>query len=108
MIRKPISDLNQEKSNRGIGPRGPDGRFIISPSKQKWAMVIESDSGSETPLMDTESPKMPEPLDNTPLRKSTFGRGGPKLVKDRTSPNSPQTPTNTPMPGSSTDQPIDH
>ena len=69
MISKPISDFNKEQSNRGIGPRGPDGRFTRLPFKLKRAMVIESDSGSETPLKDTESLKTPEPLDNTTLKK---------------------------------------
>ena len=34
MISKPISDFTHEQNNRGNGPRGPDGRFIRSPSKQ--------------------------------------------------------------------------
>ena len=91
MISKPISEFSQKQNNRGIGPRGPDGRFIRSPTKQKRAMVVESDSESETPLMDTESPKTPEPPANT--TKGTFGRGRPKLVRDRTSSNSSQTTT---------------
>ena len=33
-ISKPI-DFKQEYSNRGTGPRGPDGRFTKSPLKQK-------------------------------------------------------------------------
>ena len=93
MISKPISDFAQRGNNRGIGPRGPDGRFIRSPSEQKRTTVIESLSESETPLMDTESPKTPEHLDNTTLEKSTFGRGMPKLVRDRTNSNSPQAST---------------
>ena len=98
---EPISNFAQEQNKRGIGPRGPDGGFTRSPFKQKRAMVIESDRGSETPSMGTESPKTPEPLDNTTLKKTTFGRGRPKLIRDRTSPNSPQTPTAAPMPESS-------
>ena len=93
MISKFISDFTQEQNNRGIGSCGPDGRFIRSPSKQKRVMVIESDSESETPLMDTESPKTPELPDNTTLKKSTFGRGRPKLVRDRTNSSSPQATT---------------
>ena len=92
MISKPISEFSQEQSNRGIGPHGPDGRFIRSPSKQKQAMVIESGSESETPLMDTESPKTPELPANTTIN-STFGRGRPKLVRDRTNSNSSRTTT---------------
>ena len=93
LISKPISDFTQEQNNRGIGPRGPDGCFIRSPSKQKRTMVIESDSESQTPLMDTVSPKTTEPQANTTLKTGTLGRGRPKLVRDRTSPNSPQAAT---------------
>ena len=74
MISKPISKVYQEQNNRKIGPCGPDSRFISSPSKPKRATVIESDSESETPLMDTESPKTPDP----PMTTTTsgfFGRG---------------------------------
>ena len=60
-------------------------------------MVIESDSESETPLKDTEIPKTPEPQTNTTLKTGSLGRGRPKLVRDRTSPNSPQA-TTTPGP----------
>ena len=35
MISKPISDFKQEQNNRRIGPRGLDGQFIRSRSKQK-------------------------------------------------------------------------
>ena len=94
MISKPISDFTQEQNNRGIGPRVPDGRFIRSPSKQKRAMVIESESESETHSMGTENPMMTSELpDNTTLIKSTFGRGRPKLVRDRTNSNSSQATT---------------
>ena len=90
MISKPISKSYQEQNNRGIGPRGPDGRFIRSPSKPKRATVIESESEPETPLMDTDSPKTPDtPMTTT--TSSSFGRGRPKLVRDRKSTSSPQT-----------------
>ena len=52
LIGKPIADFNQELNNSGIGPRGPDVRFIKPPSKQKRAMVIESEDDSEAPLME--------------------------------------------------------
>ena len=55
-------------------------------------MVIESNSESEMPLMDTESPKTPELPANTTI-KATFGRGRPKLVRDRTNSNSSQITT---------------
>ena len=90
MISKPISKFYQEQNNRGIGPRGPDGRFIRSPSKPKRATVIESDSESETTLMDTESPKTQDPPMTT-TTSGSFGRGRPKLVRDRKSTSSPQT-----------------
>ena len=97
MISKPI-DFNQGYNNRGTGPRGPDGRFVKSPSKQRRAMIIDSDAESEAPSMDIDSPKTPEPPTDTTTKKSTFGRGRPKLIRDRASPNT----ANTPMPGSST------
>ena len=103
MISKPIADFNQELNNRGIGPRGPDGRLIRSPSKQKRAMLIEPEDNSEAPLMDIMSPKTPEIQDNTATKNSTLGRGRPKLIRDRASPNSPQTSAdNNPTPGNST------
>ena len=64
--------------------------------------MIESDNESETQLMDTKNQKTPKPLDNTTLKKSTFDRSRPNLIRDRASPNSPQTSsTNTPLPRSS-------
>ena len=48
--------------------------------------------------MDIDSPKTPEPPIDTTIKKSTFGRGRPKLIRDRASPNR----ANTPMPRSST------
>ena len=93
MISKPVIDFNQENTNRGIGPRGPDGRFVKSPSKHQRAMVIDSDTDSETPPMDIDSPKTPElPIDTT-IKKSTLGRGRPKLIRDRASPNTANAPT---------------
>ena len=98
MINKPVIDFNQENTNRGIGPRGPHGRFVKSPSKHQRAMVIDSDTESETPQMDIDSPKTPElPIDTT-IKKSTLGRGRPKLIRDRASPNT----ANTPTPGNNT------
>ena len=76
MRSKPISDFTQEQNNRGIGPRGPDGRLIRSPFKQKRATVIKLDSESETPSMDIKSPKTPEQLDNTTLNKVRSDEAG--------------------------------
>ena len=98
MISKPI-DFNQENTNRGIGPRGPDGRFVKSPSKHQRAMIIDSNTESETPLMEIDSPKTPELSIDTTIKKGTLGRGRPKLIRDRASPNT----TNTPTPGNNID-----
>ena len=58
-------------------------------------MVIDSDTESETPPMDIDRPKTSElPIDTT-IKKSTLGRGRPKLIRDRASPNT----ANTHMPG---------
>ena len=73
MISKPIYNSNQEQNNRGIGPRGPDGRFITSPSKHRRTTVIESDSESETPLMDTTSPKT---RNHNPIQQSKRAQSG--------------------------------
>ena len=56
-------------------------------------MVIESGNELETPLMDSESPKTPEPQANATLKTGTLGRGRQKLFRDRTSSNSPQAAT---------------
>ena len=54
-------------------------------------MVIESEDELETPLMDIASPKTPEAPNNAATKKSTFGRGRPKHIRDRSSPKTPQT-----------------
>ena len=91
LISKPIETFNQEANNRGTVPRGTDGRFIKSPSKQRRAMVIDSEDDLETPLMDLISPKTPESPNTTVTKRGSIGRGRPKLIRDRTSTNSPQT-----------------
>ena len=99
LINKPIETYNQETNNRGTGPRGSDGRFIRSPSKQRRAVVIDSEDDSEAPLMDLVNPKTPE-SPNT--KRGSIGRGRPKLIRDRTSSNWPRTsPDNNPTQGSS-------
>ena len=95
---KPKKSSKGEHNNRGTGPRGPDGRFVKSPSKQRRAMIIDSDAESDAPSMDIDSPKTPEPPIDTTIKKSTFGRGRPKLIRDRATSNT----ANKPMPGSST------
>ena len=47
--------------------------------------IIETESKPEAPPMETESPET-----NANFKKSTFGRGRPKLIMERTSPGSPQ------------------
>ena len=90
MISKPIPEFSQEQNNRGLGHADQTADLSDHHPNKKRAMVIESDSESETPLLDTESRKTPEPLANTTI-KGTLGRGRPKLVRDRTSSNSSQT-----------------
>ena len=91
LISKPIETCNQEINNRGTGPRGPDSRFMRSPSKQRRAMVIDFEDDSEAPLMDLVNPKTSESSNTTVTKRGSTGRGRPKLIRDRTSPNSPQT-----------------
>ena len=89
-ISKPITDFVQKNSNRGNGPRGPDGRFTKSPSKPKWMPIIETERDPDAPSMETESPKTPKLSDNATFKKRTFERGRPKLIRERTRPDSPQ------------------
>ena len=91
LISKPIADINQELNHRGIGPRGPDGRFMRSPSKQKRAMVIQSEDELETPLRDIASPKTPEALNNTTIKKHNWP-SQPKLSTNQ--PDNNLTPGN--------------
>ena len=59
---------------------------------------MESEPEAEALQMNTESPKTPEPSDSTTLKRSTFGRGKPKITEDRTSPVSPlETPGKIPV-----------
>ena len=90
LISNPIGTFNQETNNRGNGPRGLDGRFIRSPSKQRRAMVIDSEDDSEAPLMDLVNPKTPESPNTTVTKKGSLGRSRPKLTRDRTNSNSPK------------------
>ena len=98
VISKPIEIFHQGTNNRGTGPRGSDGRLIRSPSKQRRAMVIDFEDDSEAPLMDLVNPKTSESPKTTVTKRGSIGRGRPKLIRDRTSPNSPQTsPDNKPI-----------
>ena len=65
-------------------------------------MVIDSEDDSEAPLMDLVISKTPESPNTTVTKRSSMDRGMPKLVRDRTSSNSPQTsPDNKPTQGNS-------
>ena len=103
LISERIETFKQENNNRGTGPRGSDGRFIRSPSKQRRAMVIDSEDDSEALLMEWANQKTPESPNTTVMKKGSLGRGRPKLIRDRNSSNSPQTsPDNNHTQGSST------
>ena len=81
-ICKPITDLDQDcNNNRGAGPRGPDGRFTKSPSKQKKVYIFELDNEPEKPPPERSSPIALDQSDNATVKKITFGRGRPlKLI----------------------------
>ena len=65
-------------------------------------MVIDSEDDPEALLMDLVNPKTPEFPNTTVTKRGSIGRGRPKLTRDRTSSNSPQTsPDNNPTQGSS-------
>ena len=52
-------------------------------------MDSESEPEAEAPQKETESPKTPDPSGNATLKRSTFGRGKPKISGDRPSQGSP-------------------
>ena len=86
MINKPFITFEQEPTNRGTGPRGPDGRF---PKKQDKSKHSPEKSPSEEDL-DTS----PEPP--TTKWTSTIGRGRPRTTRESTSPdNTPGQQNNT-------------
>ena len=85
MISKPIITFEQEPTNRGTGPRGPDGRFARKQDKSKHS---PEKSPSEEDL-DTS----PEP--STTKRTSTIGRGRPLITRESTSPTPDNTQNNT-------------
>ena len=82
LISKPIITFEQEPTNRGTGPRGPDGRFARKQDKSKHS---PEKSPSEKDL-DTS----PEPP--TTKRTSTIVRRRPRITREST----PLTPDNTP------------
>ena len=89
-ISEPIDFKQEHTATEGTDLRGQDGRFTKSPLKQRRTAIIDSESEpeAEAPLMETESPKAPEPSDHATLKRSTFGRGKPKTTGDRPSPGS--------------------
>ena len=72
LISNPIKPFEQEPSNRGTGPRGPDGRFARKESKSP---ETPRKSQSQEDQLDT-SPEPPNTKKN-----GTFGRGRPKMAK---------------------------
>ena len=80
LISKPITPFEQEPSNRGTGPRGPDGRFA---RKEDKTPVTPEPFQSQEEQWDTN----PEPTSNR--KHGTIGRGKPKLIRNREQPASP-------------------
>ena len=70
--------LPRNKTTEGLDHADRTADLSDHQSKQKRAMVIESDSESETPSMDIESPKTPEHLDNTTLERVRSDEAGQK------------------------------
>ena len=65
-ISKPIIYFDQNcNNNRGTGPKGSDGRFTRSPSKQKKVYKIESDNEPEAPPPERSSPMVPKQTDKS-------------------------------------------
>ena len=82
LISKPIITFEQEPTNRGTGPRGPDGRFARKQDKSKHS---PEKSPSEEDL-DTS----PEPP--TTKRTCTIGRERPLITRESTPPTPDITP----------------
>ena len=81
LISKPITPFEQETSNRGTGPRGPDGRFA---RKEDKSPATPEQSQSQDEQLDT-SPETPN------NRKcGTFGRGKSRLIRNREKSASPE------------------
>ena len=74
--------MNRNQTNRGTGPRGPDGRFAREQDKSKHS---PEKSPSEEAL-DTS----PEPP--TTKRTSAIGRGRPRITRESTPPTPDKTP----------------
>ena len=88
-ISKPISEIVQENNtNRGTGPRGPDGPFTKSP---RIANVQDSDSdhGEASPVATATATTTFGEQTTPPPKYATIGRGRPKLIRDRQNSGSP-------------------
>ena len=72
LISKPYKPFDQEPSNRGTGPIGPDGRFARKESKSP---DTHRKSKSQDDQLDTSL----EPPNTK--KTGTFGRGRPKMAK---------------------------
>ena len=77
MINKPSITFEQEPTNRGTGPRGPDGRFARKQDKSKHS--------PEKSPSEEDQDTSPEPP--TTKRTSTIGRGRPRTTRESTSPD---------------------
>ena len=82
LISKPINTFEQEPTNRGTGPRGPDGRFARKQDKSKHS--------PEKSLSEEDLDTSPEPPTNK--RTSTIGRGRPRITRERTPSSTDNTP----------------
>ena len=80
LINQPITPFEQETSNRGIEPRGPDGRFARKEDK---------------------SPATHEPSQSQGRGITTFGRGKPRFIRNREVSASPEK-----QPGTSGNKPM--
>ena len=82
LLSKPIITFEQEPTNGGTGPRGPDGRFARKQDKSKQSPEkSRSEEGLET------SPEPP-----TTKRTSIIGKERPRITRESTSPTPDKTP----------------
>ena len=82
LISKPNTPFEQEPSNRGTGPTGPDGRFARKEDRTPATPPLPEPFQSKEQQWDTS----PEPPSNR--KYGTVGRGKPKLITNREQPAS--------------------
>ena len=70
--------------------RRPDGQLTKSPSKLRKTFIIESDNEPETLPPEKSNQTTPRQTDNATVIKGTFGRGRPKLIRERSGSSSPR------------------